>query len=339
VNAVNRMRAAINGAPHDYPPSIWIATAVVCRNFAIPQVEWSHDADLLADSLIRFSREIGCDGIYVTRDNLVTHEALGGAIDWPPDDEPMLKKPVLTEISDWHTLDVPQPETAAGMQTVLQAARLASQNAGDEFYVMANIDCGPFTTAANLLGVQRFLGELAGENRQAVHGLLEFCTELVIAYGKAMQRTGVRGIQMGEASASLINPDHFAAFALPYIRRAAEALADNRGDLWLHICGNSEHLLHQLRDLPIQVLEIDAQVPLRRAGQSLGNRMALKGNIDTLLLQNENPQQIYERTQKMIRTSDNPRRLIVSAGCGVPRQTPLENLQAACRACSDTLLS
>lgn len=338
MTTIERMRAALTGAPHDYPPVIWIATSVVCETYSIPQNRWSQDPELLADSLVRFSRDTECDGIYVTRDNLVTHEALGGAIEWPDDDEPLLLEPVLSDLDALARLQIPQPESAAGMRTVLEAARIAVDRAGSDFYVMANIDCGPFSTAANLLGVEGFLARLYGSEKRQLHELLDFACECVIAYGRAMQRSGVHGIQMGEATAGLIGRDQFAEFALPYIHRAAEALNSSDCDLWLHICGRTDHLIADLRDLPIDVFELDSLVPLDRARQLIGDRIALKGNLDTLFLQNENSRRIDEQTRTLIGSCRMPEKLIVSAGCGVPRHTPVENLRAVSRACRETPL-
>ncbi|MCP4453724.1 MAG: hypothetical protein GY809_19865 [Planctomycetes bacterium] len=55
-----------------------------------------------------------------------------------------------------------------------------------------------------------------------------------------------------------------------------------------------------------------------------------------MALQNSSAKEIYEATQSMITESGIQDRLIVSAGCGVPQMTPLENLQAMTRACRET---
>ncbi len=331
-----RLQRTVKGQPADFPPSIFIATSVVCQLLDIRQDQWATDPALLADSLIHFTEMSGCDGIYVTRDNLVTHQAMGGRVIFPPDDEPMGPEPVLASVSDFQRLSLPDPESAAGMSTVLTAARRAVKRSGDQTYVMANIDCGPFSTAANLRGVENFLMDIMSEEPSLLHDYLSFCTELVIAYGKQMQHTGVHGIQFGDASASLVGQNQFDTLVLPYLQKACQALHHPQCDLWVHICGKTDHILPSLSDASFDVFEVDALVPLKTARELLGEQTVLKGNLDTVFLQEANPADVYQATRQMIDSLDSREGLIVSAGCGVPRWTPLENIQAMVRACQDS---
>ena len=64
-------------------------------------------------------------------------------------------------------------------------------------------------------------------------------------------------------------------------------------------------------------------------------KKALTGTLaGTLLLQN-NPDEVYRATQRILKTCNLKTGIIMSPGCGVPRMTPLENLRAMFRACED----
>jgi len=334
VTGYERIRNTIQSKAVDYPASIFIATSVACRLADVKPSEWSTQPSVLADTLIDFTEKSACDGIYVTRDNLVVHEAMGGKVTFPDSGDALGGEPVLTQLKDFSKLTLPDPREAAGMKTVIAAARGAVEKVGDQYYVMANIDCGPVSTAANLRGVQNFMMDIMTEDPELVHGYLRFCTQLVVAYGKAMQATGVHGIQYGDSSASLLSPKLFQEFALPYQRTSIDQLQQDDCDFWLHICGNTSHLLPFLSELDMQVFEVDALVPLASAGKTL-TQCAVKGNLDTLALQDLSADQVYEATQAMIVESGLQDRLIVSAGCGVPQMTPLENLQAMTLACRE----
>ena len=207
--------------------------------------------------------------------------------------------------------------------------------AGRDFYIQANIDTGPFSLAAVLRGTQDFLVDLSTENEGDLRDFLGFCTEVVIAYGKAMIDTGVHGIQFGDATASLVSPDAYRAFVLPYQERAVDALKDRDCDLWIHICGKTDHLLHFLRGMPIQGFEVDAKVDMGRARELLGDRIALKGNLDTTFLLQADAPQVARACRRILEDSRVKTGLILSPGCGVPRMTPLENLRAMVRACEE----
>ncbi len=333
MNGLRRIKNTIDGKPVDYPGSIFIATTVACKILNVPMSQWSTRPEVLADTLMRFTEICGCDGVYITRDNLVVHQAMGGQVVFPDDGDAVGSAPVLASLKDFDKLAIPDPFNAAGMGTVLQAAALAKNAAAGRFYVMANIDCGPFSTAANLRGVQNFLYDIMTEDPALVHEYLEFCTQLVVAYGKAMQQTGVDGIQYGDSTASMLSPKLFSEFALPYQKKSIELLKKDNCDFWLHICGQCSHLLEMLKGLPIQVFEADAMVSLADVNKKWNNCI-VKGNLDTIKLQNNTPDRVYQETVEMIK-SCNYNRLIVSAGCGVPQMTPLENIQAMTHACRD----
>ena len=334
MNALDRTRSAIKGERVDRLPCFPILIAPACELTGIKQGDYSRNADVMADTLIRARELIGSDGIYVSRDNWICYEALGGEMIFPEDDEPNGRGILLESMSDFRKLNVPDPVSAPGMSTVIAAARKVVEGVGKEYYIQANIDCGPFTMAGILRGTQNFLLDIIIQDEQEVQSFLEFCTEVVISYGKAMIATGVTGIQYGDSTASLISPDLYEKFALPWQEKSLRALANPNTDLWLHICGDTRHILHFLDDLEFQGFEVDAMVDLSEAHQHLG-RKALKGNLDTTFLLRESEESVYKATLKMLKKGNFTTGLVVSPGCGVARMTPLGNLRAMMHACED----
>ncbi|MBN2553789.1 MAG: uroporphyrinogen decarboxylase family protein, partial [Spirochaetales bacterium] len=326
MNCLERTQKSIRGRRIDQVPNFPILLAPACQLLGVRQRDYNLDADVMADTLIRARDLIGADGIYVSRDNWVYHEALGGELVFPEDDEAYSKTPILESVREFGRLRVPDPENAPGMKTLLAAARKVVREVGDRYYIQANIDCGPFSLAAVLRGAEAFLLDLVTEEEARLQELLEFCTDVVIAYGLAMIATGVHGIQYGDSTASLVSPEHYEKFALPYQRRSVDALAGRDCDVWIHICGNTEHLLHFLRPLDIQGFEVDAKVEMTTARKLLGDRIAIKGNLDTTFLLQRSPHEVYAATQEILRSGDFKTGIVISPGCGVPRMTPLENL-------------
>lgn len=334
MNSLERTRSAVRGQKVDRLPCFPILIAPACQLTGIKQGDYSQDADVMADTLIRARELIGTDGIYVSRDNWIMYQALGGEMTFPEDDEPNGTVVLLKSLSDFRLLDIPDPWSAPGMKTVLEAARKVVDAAGKECYIQANIDCGPFTMAAILRGTQDFLLDIVVQDENEVNSYLEFCTEVVIAYGRAMIDTGVHGIQYGDSTASLVSPDLYEKFVLPWQKRSLGALTNADTDLWVHICGDTRHILHYLHDLEFQGFEVDAKVRLCQARQLLGNK-ALKGNLDTTFLLRESEESVYLETLDMLKSFNMKTGLVVSPGCGVPRMTPLGNLRAMMLACEE----
>ncbi|MCP4726370.1 MAG: hypothetical protein GY863_15100, partial [bacterium] len=63
------------------------------------------------------------------------------------------------------------------------------------------------------------------------------------------------------------------------------------------------------------------------------DRPLLMGNLSTTFLLKGKPEEIYDRTIEMIRSSASP--IIPSTSCDVPMNTPHENIQAMLRAVRD----
>ena len=351
MTGLERTRAAMRGHAVDRVPVFPILIAPACRLVGVKQREYNLDPRVMAETLLQARELCGFDGIYVSRDNWVFHEALGGTLDFPEDDESFTRTPLLADLPGWRSLSVPDPRDAPGMRTVLAAARQVVASAGNRFYVQANIDTGPFSLAAVLRGAEAFLMDLATADEGELRGLLELCTDVVIAYGKAMIATGVHGIQFGDATASLVSPADFQRFVVPYQRRALEALggarvetgggsgpgpasAEPRCDRWIHICGRTDHVLPLMRGLPFQGFEVDAKVPLREARRLLGDRVALKGNLDTTFLLRQSADVVRRESARILHDAPS-HGVVFSPGCGVPRMTPLENLRAMVHAAEE----
>jgi MtaA/CmuA family methyltransferase len=330
-----RVENAIAGRPVDRFPVFPILIAPACKLMGVSQRDYFRDPSIMAETLLKARELCGFDGIYVSRDNWVYHEALGGKLFYPEDDETFSKGTLLGSVAEYDKLVVPDPREARSMRTVLEAAERVMSEAGDTFYIQANIDTGPFSLACVLRGAQGFIMDLYNEDEALTAAFLEFCTDTVIAYGKEMIATGVHGIQMGEATASLLSPDLFRKFVLPYLNRAAEELAGQGADIWLHICGSTRHISADIATLSIQGFEVDALVPLGEARNLLGPKIALKGNIDTSFLLQASPEGVYLKTREILADYGLPSGLIFSPGCGVPKMTTLENLKAMVRACED----
>ena len=174
---------------------------------------------------------------------------------------------------------------------------------GDEYYVQANIDTGPFSLGAVLLGAEKFLLDIMTEDEGLIEAFLDFCTEVVIAYGKAMIETGVHGIQFGDATASLMGPEHFEKFALPWEKKAVDELTGKECDIWIHICGKTDQFLHMLKELDFHGFEVDAKVPMTTARELLGERLPSR-ETSIHLFAPRTPEAVYNATQEMIRSGD-----------------------------------
>ena len=279
-------------------------------------------------------RELRLDGAYISSDNWIVHGALGGQIDFPEDDEPWGRGPVL---DDWAKLDdlaVPDPQRDGRMPFMLAAARKAIELGAGELFIEANIDSGPFQMAGILRGAEALMYDLILAPDQ-VHRLLEFCTEVVTDYGAAMARTGVDAVQFGDSTASLVSREAYLEFVKPYQRRAVAAIRDAGAYPFLHVCGNSNHVSGELAEAGAACVEIDAPADLGRTMEVFGDRAVIRGNVATTLIEKGPLEEIRRAARQCVRSARGGR-LILSPGCGVPKGTPREHIRALVAVAEET---
>ncbi len=171
---------------------------------------------------------------------------------------------------------------------VLAYTRFVVQETGGEFPVKMTDLQGPVDVAYLLWESNSFFLALF-EAPRAVHHLLEMITELIIAFVRAQKEAAGKaefipchlqhylpwgeGICVSEDLLSILSPDLYREFALPYLN----ALSDAFGGVFIHSCGNFVHNLKVLTDIKgLKGVNFGAtETPFARIVEELGGRMIL----------------------------------------------------------------
>lgn len=240
---------------------------------------------------------------------------------------------LLAEKAALGSLTMPDPANAPRMADRLAACQALHAEAGAALMVEGWVE-GPCAEAADLRGINRLMMDFF-EDEGFAAGLLDFCTELAIAFARAQLHAGARLIGIGDAAASLIGPAVYERFVLPRQQRLVGAIHDAGGLTRLHICGNIEPVLPMVARVGASMVDLDSMVPMD-AGRAAMPDTPLLGNIDPVrVLRNGDPDLVARALGQCRRLAGPP--YIVGAGCEVPRGTPPENLQAmAAFACADS---
>ena len=155
--------------------------------------------------------------------------------------------------------------------------------------------------------------------------LFEAVTGLAARFARAQVAAGADLIGIGDAAASLVGPQLYREFVLPFERRLVEAVHAAGAKVRLHICGNITAILEPAGTLGADILDLDSMVGVAEARARTGERQVLLGNIDPVrVLRGGTPGQVRAELQECRRQAGE--RWIVGAGCEVPRGTPRENL-------------
>jgi uroporphyrinogen decarboxylase len=139
------------------------------------------------------------------------------------------------------------------------------------------------------------------------------------------------GDDMGFRTSTLLPPDAFRQYCLPWHRRFA-AMAHEKGlPYCLHSCGNVELIMEDLiTDVKLDGKHSyeDAIEPIDAFQKRYGDRIAVLGGVDVDVLASGSPEQVRERTRYLMEVCGQRGRFAVGSGSSIARYIPVENYLA-----------
>ena len=257
--------------------------------------------------------------------NLAVAADFGLEVEFPADNLPLNRKPLIAEVDDLKKLDPPNPATGRRMSDRLEAIRLFREKAGGEIPIMGWVE-GALAEASDLRSMYLTMTDLVSRPEWLTE-LLEICAEVEIAFARAQVEAGADIIGLGDAVCSQISPKMYQQFALPYEQRIFTAVHEMGAVTRLHICGNTTRLLPDMLQSGADIIDLDWMVDIEKAAQLFDDKAAICGNFDpvTVMLQ-DTPETVGDATLACIQKGG--KRLFSGAGCEIPEDTPDENLLA-----------
>jgi uroporphyrinogen-III decarboxylase len=162
------------------------------------------------------------------------------------------------------------------------------------------------------------------EEPDLVKEMFGILNEQAIEFAIEQINSGADVIGIGDAAASLISPECYKEFVLPYEIKLIKAVHNKGAKAKLHICGNIDKILDDISLTKADIVNVDSMVDFKKAIDKLGDCRAC-GNFDPveiLFLGNKKIEQ--NAVKNCVEVSKN--NTFIAAGCEVPRDTPLENL-------------
>jgi len=140
------------------------------------------------------------------------------------------------------------------------------------------------------------------------------------------------------SSASFISTQFFERFALPYLKEIVDHFHRAGLRCVIHCDGDWTSMLPYFRELPPRscILELDGLTDIFRAKAVLGDHLCLKGDVPATLLATGSRDDVLEYCHRLIEEVGRQGGFILSSGCEVPSDAPLENVRAMIEAAMGT---
>lgn len=318
------------GKPTDHVPVFPLLMFISAKHAGISYREFATNGSALAQAQLLMLNKFPMDAITVCSDAFRVAADLGGKVVFPEEGTPYISQPVIQNEQDFKSLVRPDV-TKGRMADRTSAVREMYKSVGDKSAILGWVEM-PYAEACSVCGMVNFM-MLVIENPYLAHQILRFLAIIEIEFALAQMEAGADMIGAGDAAASLISPDMYKEFALPYEQMVCDAIHKSGGRVKLHVCGNTEAHLPFMSTAGADLYNVDHMVPFEKALATYSAAgLCFKGNLDPVadLLQS-NPEICERRCHDLISKAAEARYML-SPGCEVPPDTSDEVLAAFCEA-------
>lgn len=249
----------------------------------------------------------------------------GAQLTFWENEPPACKDPLIQDKAALIAIETPDPLGGGRMTDRVQAVASLSGEFRGEVPVMGWIE-GPLAGACCLRGVNQTMLDLV-DDPAFVEDLLDFVTETETGFALAQIEAGADVIGMGDAAASLCGPRFYESLVLPREQKITRAVHEAGALLRLHICGNTNDILAPMAASGADIIDLDYPVERDRVRAEMGDGPVIAGSFEPVgVLLHGTPADV-SRACRDCHRAFGPRH-IVCAGCEVPTETPLDNVQA-----------
>ena len=233
-------------------------------------------------------RRFDLDAAILFSDILTIPDAMGLGLHFRAGEGPAFEHPVR-DARAIRDLPVPDPETE--LRYVMDAVRLIRRELNGKVPLIGFAG-SPWTLATYMVeghSSRDFARakQLLYEEPEQASLLLERLTDSVIAYLGAQVAAGAQALMVFDTWGGILNPGHFREFSLSCLARIARETrrgADgDRVPLILFTKGGGAHL-EELADTGAEGLGIDWTLDIGEARMRVGDKVALQGNLDPVVL-------------------------------------------------------
>jgi uroporphyrinogen decarboxylase len=320
-----RVKAAFKGEQGVELAAYPILGAVTAKLVGKSVKEYLTDPVILTAAHVKSFEELCQDVVAVDVDLQIEAEALGSELEFPDGQLCHVATYAVKEKRDIDKLKVPNPLLDGRLPYLFEGCREIKKAITDS--PVGGVLVGPWSIAGSLRGLQHLIMDTF-QDPQFVHSLMEITTETAKICGDAMIATGASLSYTDPASScDVISPALYKKFIKPYHTSLFEYFKNKRTGITLHVCGNSLPILPDLVETGVMALSIDAKVPLPKAVEIVGNKVGIIGNVPTQLFTQRDPAKMDEAVRLCVEEARGKCRYILSSGCEVPIDAPMENIK------------
>ena len=290
------------------------------------------DGKVQAQAIIKMNDLFPADGVTTIMDLTIEAEAFGAEIIFKEHEMPTVSNRLVHDVASVNNLTIPSLKQGRISQYLL-AERLAVEAIQDKPIFGGCI--GPFSLAGRLYGLSELLMDLYIDP-DTIISLLEKCAVFIKDYCIAIKKTGIHGVIIAEPAAGLISNDDCIQYSTIYIQQIVKTVQDENFIVILHNCGNTGHCTDAMIKSGAKGLHFGNKIDITGILNDIPEDILVMGNIDPVgVFKQATAQEVYDLSLCLLNKTTGKNNFILSSGCDVPPEIPLENIDAFYRAIND----
>jgi uroporphyrinogen decarboxylase len=290
------------------------------------------DENKLYESLMEVHKLYSPDGMPIMFDLQIEAEILDCELLWAEFNPPSVcKHPYAVDGSGYPSDDRIPTKEDGRIPMVLNTMKRIKESVGDET-ALYGLVCGPLTLASHLRGSQFFMDMFT--NKELVENLMSFCTKVAIKMSEYYIEAGMDVIAIVDPLVSQVSPKFFSKLMGSHFKDIFDYLREVNIPSSFFVCGNATKQMRVMCETYPDSIHVDENVVLPDAKKVTDEfNIALGGNIPlttTMLFGNQ--QDNMKCVIDLLDSIDDHTNLLLSPGCDMPFDTPIENTVAVAQA-------
>ena len=296
-------------------------------------IEICKKPEVAAQVTIEAAEILKVDAAIIFADLLLPLEVMGLPFHISAGEGPKIEKPIRTpeDITRLRT------DRAADLGYVSEAIKLVVKHFGDKLPVIGF--CGaPFTLASYMIeggGSRNYIHakKMMYSQPAAWNELMQKLVAVTAEYSAEQVRAGADTIQIFDSWVGCLSVEDYRRYALPHVTdlvKRLQQIGPKKTEVPIIYFGtDSSTLLPAMQETGAEVIGLDWRIPLDTGWQTLGNKGAVQGNLDPVLLFAD-WKELKSRAEDILRQAAGRPGHIFNLGHGILPETPVENVKSLC---------
>jgi uroporphyrinogen decarboxylase len=268
---------------------------------------------------------------FVLMDLSVEANALGLNTIFPPNESAtVLKKNKEFSLDDLSLLRNIEFDSDGRLLSYVRTVELMKREFPSNVKVGAYVS-GPYTLAGLIVGAQE-AGLMAAREPDKLEKICIFTNECIIKYTRLLLSAGADAVCVLEPSGVMLGPSHFRKFSAVNVKEIVEICNRENVDCVYHVCGNSMHLVDEMVESGVDGLSLDSEdnnVNLLEVANRVPKNVVIIGNISPIkTIVYGSPEEVKKEVSDLLELMKEFPNYVLSTGCDLPLETPLENISA-----------